>query len=85
VVVLTGFRSVFHFYDNWTRFSGTCASIKAELRLYEAAVEPYDNPATRDEILLRKINSAEIAETSKWMTLPAPGSAPTGGQAGTAA
>jgi hypothetical protein len=73
VVVLTGFRSVFHFYDNWTRFAGTCAVIKAELRLYEAAVEPYDVPATRDEILLRKINSAELTETGRWMTLPPPG------------
>jgi hypothetical protein len=75
VVVLTGFRSVFHFYDNWTRLAATCAAIKAELRLYEASVAPYDNPVTRDEILLRKINSAELTETGKWMTLPGPGSA----------
>jgi len=75
VVVLTGFRSVFHFYDNWTRLAGTCAIIKAELRLYEARVEPYNDPRTRDEILLRKINSTELTETGKWMTLPAPGSA----------
>ncbi len=74
VVVLTGFRSVFHFYDNWTRLAGTCAAIKAELRLYEASVDPYDDPVTRDEILLRKINSAELTETGKWMTLPGPGS-----------
>jgi hypothetical protein len=82
VVVLTGFRSVFHFYDNWTRLAGTCAFIKAELRLYEARVEPYDDPATRAEILLRKINSAELTETAKWMTLPAPGSPQAGRQAG---
>jgi Protein of unknown function (DUF4231)/EXPERA (EXPanded EBP superfamily) len=85
VVVLIGFRSVFHFYDNWTRLTGTCAAIKAELRLYEASVEPYDNPVTRDEILLRKINSTELAETAKWMTLPGPGSAQTAGQGGSAA
>jgi hypothetical protein len=73
VLVLTGFRSLFHFHDNWTRFSGTCALINAELRLYEAAVAPYDVPATRDEILLRKINSAELTETARWMELPPPG------------
>jgi hypothetical protein len=73
VVVLTGFRSVFHFYDNWTRFAGTCAVINAELRLYEASVGPYDDPALRDEILLRKINSAELTETARWMKLPPPG------------
>ena len=72
--MLTGFRSVFHFYDNWTRLAGTCAIIKTELRLYEARVEPYDEARTRDEILLRKINSTELTETGKWMTLPAPGS-----------
>ena len=75
VVVLTGFRSVFHFYDNWTRLAGTCAAIKAELRLYAASVVPYEDPATRDEVLLRKINSTELTETGKWMTLPSPGSA----------
>jgi hypothetical protein len=72
VVVLTGFRSVFHLYDNWTKFAATCAVIKAELRLYEAGVEPYDDPATRDEILLRRINSADT-EIGRWMTLPPPG------------
>jgi hypothetical protein len=77
VVVLTGFRSVFHFYDNWTRFAGSCALINAELRLYEAGVEPYDIPATRDETLLRKINSAELTETARWMKLPTPGTTPT--------
>jgi hypothetical protein len=85
VVVLTGFRSVFHFYDNWTRLAGTCAVIKAELRLYEASVDPYDDPVTRDEILLRKVNSAELTEAGKWMTLPAPGPARAAEQAGPAA
>jgi hypothetical protein len=85
VVVLTGFRSVFHFYDNWTRLAGTCAAIKAELRLYAASVEPYEDPATRDEVLLRKINSTELTETGKWMTLPSPGSARDPGRPGPAA
>jgi hypothetical protein len=75
VVVLTAFRSVFHLYDNWTKFAAACAVIKAELRLYEADVEPYDNPATRDEMLLRKINSADT-EIGRWMTLPPPGATP---------
>jgi hypothetical protein len=47
VVVLTGLRSVFHFYDNWTRFGWACGVIRTELRLYAAAVAPYDDPATR--------------------------------------
>ncbi len=85
VVVLTGFRSVFHFYDNWTRLASTCAVIKAELRLYEASVDPYDDPDTRDEILLRKINSAELTETAKSMTLPAPRSRPPAEHSGPAA
>jgi hypothetical protein len=71
--VLTGFRSVFRWHDNWTRFSGACAAIKIELRLYEAGVDPYGDPASRDELLLRKINSSELAETARWMTLPPPG------------
>ena len=74
VVVLTGLRSVFHFYDNWTRFGWACGVIRIELRLYTAAVPPYDDPQTRDAILLKKINSTELTETSQWMSLPGPGS-----------
>ena len=84
VVVLTGFRSVFHWYGNWTRFASACSAIKAELRLYEASVAPYDDAATRDEILLRKINSTELTETAQWMTLPGPGTSSTADAPGTA-
>lgn len=83
VVVLTGFRSVFHFYDNWNRFAGACGAIKAELRLYEASVSPYDDSYARDEILLRKINSTELTETAQWMTMPGPGTSLPGDAKGT--
>jgi Protein of unknown function (DUF4231) len=85
VVVLTGLRSVFHFYDNWTRFGWACSVIRTELRLYAAAVAPYDDPETRDGILLRKINSTELTETSQWMTLPGPGAPQSPGSPGPAA
>ena len=71
-------------YGNWTPVAGACSAIKAELRLYEASVAPYDDPATRDEILLRKINSTELTETAQWMTLPGPGTSSTADTPGTA-
>ena len=85
VVVLTGLRSVFHFYDNSTRFGWACSVIRTELRLYAAAVAPYDDPQTRDGILLRKINSTELTETSQWMTMPGPSAPQAPDSAGPAA
>lgn len=78
VVALSGLRAVFHWHDNWTRFSMAAMSIKAERRLYLLGAEPYDDPATRDHVLIRNVNGIESKETSGWMTLAAPGSGPSG-------
>jgi Protein of unknown function (DUF4231) len=75
VVMLTGLRSVFHWHDNWTRFSMACASLKAELRLYDQRVPPYDDP-TRDDVLVKNVNNVELTETTQWMRLASPSSSP---------
>jgi Protein of unknown function (DUF4231) len=75
VVLLTGLRTVFHWRDNWMRFTFACREIKAEMRIYDLGAYPYDDPATRDAVLTAKINDVEKAETSSWMTLGGPDSA----------
>ena len=41
VVVLTGLRSVFHWQDNYLRFSGAREAVEAERRLYNTGAQPY--------------------------------------------
>jgi Protein of unknown function (DUF4231) len=72
VVALTGLRAIFHWRDNWMRFSLASGAIKAEVRLYQLGADPYSDPASRDAVLVRNINSVEHSETSGWMSLAGP-------------
>src|SRR2546429_402872 len=49
VVILSGLRSIFHWQDNFLRFSAAREAIEAERRLFRTAAEPYDNLETRDQ------------------------------------
>jgi hypothetical protein len=72
VVVLAGFRAIFHWHENWTRFTLACSEINAELRLYNIHAEPYDRAKSRDTLLLTRLNLIEMRETSGWTTLSTP-------------
>ncbi|BEP12197.1 hypothetical protein acdb102_05080 [Acidothermaceae bacterium B102] len=74
VVALTGLRAIFHWRDNWMRFSLAGSAIKAEIRLYGLHADPYSDLASRDAVLIRNINSVEHSETSGWMSLAGPDS-----------
>lgn len=74
VVALTGLRAIFHWRDNWMRFSLASNAIKAEVRLYELHADPYSESTSRDAALIRNINSVERSETSGWMSLAGPDS-----------
>jgi hypothetical protein len=72
VVALTGLRTLFHWHDNWTRFASACSAISAEVRLYYFRVAPYDNPGTRDQHLVKRVNDVENTEVGGWLTLSTP-------------
>jgi Protein of unknown function (DUF4231) len=74
VVALTGLRAIFHWRDNWMRFSLASNAIRAEVRLYELGADPYSDAASRDALLVRNINTVEHSETSGWMSLAGPDS-----------
>ena len=60
VVVLTGVRSVFHWQQNYIRFNGARLGIDVECRNYRAGVTPYDDPATRDQLLTEAVSRIEL-------------------------
>ncbi|MEV6831220.1 DUF4231 domain-containing protein [Amycolatopsis sp. NPDC051102] len=67
VVVLTGLRSIFHFQDNFLRFSEAREAIEAERRLYLTSSSPYDNANTRDKELAAAVTKIERDEMAKWI------------------
>jgi hypothetical protein len=66
VVVLTSLRSVFHWQQNYIRFNGARLGIDVECRNYRAGVTPYDDPATRDQLLTEAVSRIELEETTGW-------------------
>lgn len=71
VVVLSGFRAIFHWQDNYLRFSGAREAVEAERRLYNTGASPYDDLATRDQVLAAAISRIEQAEMGGWLKIAA--------------
>lgn len=69
VVVLTGLRSVFHWQDDYLRFSQAREAVEAERRLYRTGAEPYDDPGTRDRYLAAAVTRIEQQEMGVWIQI----------------
>ncbi|MFE5811797.1 DUF4231 domain-containing protein [Streptomyces sp. NPDC056479] len=72
VVVITGLRSVFHWQDDYLRFSEAREAVEAERRLYYTGAGPYADPATRDQALTASVTRIEQRETGAWVQLASP-------------
>ena len=67
VVILAGLRAVFHWQDNYLRFSGAREAVEAERRLYHTSAVPYEDAATRDQILAAAVSKIEQEEMAGWV------------------
>ena len=66
VVVLTGLRQIFHWQENYVRFTWACQTLKQERRRYDVGEPPYNDPSLRDRKLIEVVNSVEARETPGW-------------------
>ena len=71
IVVISGLRSIFHWDENYVRFSGAREAVEAERRLYRTKSRPYDQLETRDQVLAAKITSIEQQEMAGWIKIAA--------------
>ncbi|MGH3812376.1 MAG: DUF4231 domain-containing protein [Pseudonocardiaceae bacterium] len=71
VVILSGLRAVFHWQDNYLRFSGAREAVEAQRRLYHTGATPYDDPATRDQALAAEVSRIEQEEMAGWIKIAA--------------
>lgn len=69
VVVLTGLRSIFHWQDNYLRYSAAREAIEAERRLYTTRASPYDDDATREQLLAATVSRIEQEEMRGWIKI----------------
>jgi len=71
VVVISGLRAVFHWQDNYLRFSAAREAVEAERRLYYTGTEPYEDPDTRDKVLAQTVSRIEQGEMGGWLKVAA--------------
>ncbi|MFD1541889.1 DUF4231 domain-containing protein [Nonomuraea guangzhouensis] len=72
LMVLTGLRSVFHWHDDYIRFSIARETVEAERRLYLTRSVPYHDDSTRDQRLASMITMIERQEMDAWTKIASP-------------
>jgi len=70
-VVLSGLRAIFHWQDNYLRFSGAREAVETERRLYHTGSKPYDELDSRDQRLAASVSLIEREEMGGWIKVAA--------------
>ena len=71
VVVLTGLRAVFHWHENYLRFSRAREAVEAERRLFHTRTKPYNRADTRHQLLVARVTEIEQEEMAGWVQIAA--------------
>ena len=71
VVVFTGLRTIFHWQENFLRFSGAREALEAERRSYYTRAAPYDDDVTREQALAASVTRIEQEEMRGWKRVAA--------------
>ena len=71
IVIVSGSRALFHWEENYLRFSGAREAVEAERRLYHTRASPYNHPETKDQVLAAKITGIEQQEMAGWIKVSA--------------
>jgi hypothetical protein len=71
VVVLTGLRSIYHWQENYVRFSQAREAVDGERRGYRTSARPYNDTATRDQELAGAVSRIEQEEMRGWVRIAA--------------
>jgi Protein of unknown function (DUF4231) len=71
VVIIAGLRSVFHWHENYLRFSHAREAVEAERRRFRTGASPYDDDQTREAVLAEAITKIEQEEMGNWLKMAA--------------
>jgi hypothetical protein len=69
VAAATGLRSVFHWHENYLRFSEAREAVDQERRLYRLRTDHYSDDATRNENLVKAVSAIEQRELGSWLKI----------------
>jgi hypothetical protein len=69
VATIAGLRSVYHWQDDYVRFSQAREALEAERRLYRISGGKYKNQETRDEVLVATVSQIEQDDMRRWANI----------------
>jgi hypothetical protein len=69
VATAAGANNVFHWRENYLRYSVAREALNRQMRLYRASLTPYDNESTRDGILVQEVSAIEETEMAGWVQI----------------
>jgi Protein of unknown function (DUF4231) len=72
LVVIAGMRATFKWQENYLRFSQARETVEQQRRLFLVGAAPYDDPATREEELIRTVSRIERDEMGEWVQISDP-------------
>lgn len=72
VAVASGLEAIFHWRDNYLRYSQAREDVEAERRRYKTTTGAYEDPATRDQALVQQVTSIEHDEMRRWLRISSP-------------
>jgi hypothetical protein len=76
VSLLAGCRAIYHWQDNYLRFSRAREAVEAERRLYRTRSGPYQDDLSRDALLVAMVTKIEQDEMAGWIKVAASRPAP---------
>lgn len=72
VTTLVGLRGLFHWRENWLHGAVALANIVAEMRSYSSGVPPYDDPSSRDSVLITRVNEIDAGARASFLSAEKP-------------
>jgi hypothetical protein len=69
LAMLAGVRGIFHWQENYVRFSQARESVERERRNYAFEISPYDLAKDRAGTLVARVTDIESSEMGAWSTL----------------
>lgn len=69
VVVIVGLKAIFHWQEDFLRFSQAREAVERERRLFRTGASPYDREETRAQTLVAAISRIEQEEMGSWLRM----------------
>lgn len=71
VTVLAGALALYRFDETWSSYRSTWSALEREKMLHAARIEPYGDPASRYERLVRRVEGILADESKAWIEIRA--------------